>query len=43
MTSLVDLDAYVVLPQGAGVLERGSRARGIDVRSTRGLAANPWT
>jgi molybdopterin molybdotransferase len=42
LTSLVDLDALVVLPEGAGELPAGATARAVAVRSVRGLPASPW-
>lgn len=43
LTSLVGLDALLVLPEGAGVLPAGTTARAIDVRAERGVATSPWS
>jgi len=43
LTSLVALDALLVLPEGAGDLPAGARARAIDVQRARGLASSPWS
>jgi molybdopterin molybdotransferase len=42
LTSLVGLDALVVLPEGAGELPAGATARAMDVRSVRGVPTSPW-
>jgi molybdopterin biosynthesis enzyme len=42
LTSLVDLDALVIVPEGAAALAAGSRANALDLRGGRGLAEHPF-
>ncbi len=42
LTSLVAIDALVILPEGAGAKSAGERARGLDLRGGRGAASSPF-